>query len=189
MIAIETAIPGCVEIQPLIVDDLRGRFVKVIDPVAFAKLGLESAFVEQYYSHSTHGVLRGLHFQIPPHDHVKLYCVRGSAMDVAVDLRVGSPSYGRHIVVELSEEQGNALYLPRGLAHGFYATSPRTTMLYNVTSAYSPASDSGVRWDSVGVRWPEPAPVMSSRDRSFSTLVEIQSPFTYQPARVDGTRG
>lgn len=177
-----TAIPGCFEVQPRIVEDARGRFVKVVDPVAYAAHGLETGFVEEYYSRSGRSVLRGLHFQLPPHDHVKLvYCVSGEVLDAVVDLREGSPMFGRHVLVRVSAAQGNALYLPRGVAHGFYVTSAESTMIYNVTTGYAPASDSGIRWNSAGIEWPDRMPVLSPRDAGFVDLAEFRSPFRFEP--------
>jgi dTDP-4-dehydrorhamnose 3,5-epimerase len=176
----ETGLPGCLELQPRVFEDARGRFVKVFNRELFAAHGLETSFAEEYYSSSLPGVLRGLHFQTPPHHHAKLvYCVAGRVMDVAVDLRVGSPTYGRHAVVELSMERGNAIYLPSGFAHGFYVPEGEATLVYNVTTGYAPESDAGIRWDSAGIAWPAAAPVVSDRDAGFPALAEFVSPFRY----------
>ena len=111
----EIALPGCYEIQTNPLEDLRGRFVKVFHKEIFANLGLEINFAEEYYSVSYHRVLRGLHFQVPPHEHLKLvYCVEGRVLDVVVDLRVGSPQYGKFATIELSRPKGQyAVYCPR----------------------------------------------------------------------------
>jgi dTDP-4-dehydrorhamnose 3,5-epimerase len=176
----ETGLPGCLELQPRVFEDARGRFVKVFNRELFAAHGLETSFAEEYYSSSLPGVLRGLHFQTPPHHHAKLvYCVAGRVMDVAVDLRVGSPTYGRHAVVELSMERGNAIYLPSGFAHGFYVPQGEATLVYNVTTGYAPESDAGIRWDSAGIEWPDATPVVSERDAGFPSLAEFDSPFRY----------
>jgi dTDP-4-dehydrorhamnose 3,5-epimerase len=176
----ETGLPGCLELQPRVFEDARGRFVKVFNRELFAAHGLETSFAEEYYSSSLPGVLRGLHFQTPPHHHAKLvYCVAGRVMDVAVDLRVGSPTYGRHALVELSMERGNAIYLPSGFAHGFYVPEGEATLVYNVTTGYAPESDAGIRWDSAGIEWPDAAPVVSERDAGFPSLAEFVSPFRY----------
>ena len=179
---IATSIPGCWEVRCKVFEDARGRFVKTFHAGAFAKSGLETGFVEEYYSVSRQGVLRGLHFQMPPDDHVKLvYAVTGSVLDVVVDLRVGSPTYGQYHLVELSASSANALYVPKGLAHGFYVPRGEAVMVYKVSSLYSPVHDSGILWNSVGIPWPDQQPVLSERDRSFTSFEKFQSPFRYEP--------
>jgi len=169
---------GCFEVQPEIMNDNRGRFVKVFHEEAFAELGLETNFTEEYYSHSHKGVIRGMHFQTPPADHVKLvYCVQGEVFDVLVDLRTGSPSYGQTATFQLSAALGNSLYIPKGVAHGFCATSDIATLVYNVSSVYSPDHDEGILWSSVKVDWPASSPIVSKRDASFGDLSCFESPF------------
>lgn len=176
-----TVIPGCAEITPKPLRDERGSFVKTFQQKLFSGLGLRTAFAEEYYSWSRHRVLRGLHFQTPPHDHVKLvYCVSGSVIDVVLDVRTGSPTYGRHVQVELSADKANMLYIPSGLAHGFYVTGDHAIMLYKVTTEYSPEHDSGIRWDSAGIPWPDAHPIISKRDSAFPGLTDFASPFTFQ---------
>jgi dTDP-4-dehydrorhamnose 3,5-epimerase len=174
---IDTALPGCYELQPIIRADDRGQFVKTFHSEYFESNNLETNFVEQYYSISKKGVLRGMHFQKPPHEHAKVvYCTAGTILDVALDLRIGSPMYGKHISLELSANSGNMLYLPSGVAHGFYALS-EATVLYNVSSVYSPESDAGVMWNSFDMNWPNKSPDLSDRDTTFPTLEDFQSPF------------
>ena len=181
MQATPTALPGCLLLQPRVLEDARGSFVKPYQRDAFLALGLAPDFVEQYYSHSHRGVVRGMHFQRPPAQHDKLvYCVHGEVFDVVLDLRVGSPSYGQAASFILSAEQGNALYIPAGMAHGFCATSELATLVYNVTSIYAPEHDSGVRWDSIGIDWPAEAPLVSPRDAGFAALSDFDSPFLYE---------
>ena len=184
---IETAIPGCYELQPSVLRDSRGAFVKTYHADAFREVGLCTAWAEQYHTTSAPGVLRGLHFQLPPHDHAKLvYCISGRVLDVAVDLRVGSPSYGQCVTLELSAERGNMIYLPTGLAHGFCTHEEPATLVYNVTSVYQPDSDAGIRWDSANIPWPLTNPLLSERDQSFSTLAGFDSPFVFETARRAG---
>lgn len=181
MRAVPTAIPGCVELAFDARADDRGRFVKVVHAGEFAALGLRSDFVEQYYSTSGRGVLRGMHFQVPPHDHAKLaYCVDGEVLDAVVDLRVGSPTFGAHAVVRLGAERANAVYVPEGCAHGFVVLGESATLVYNVTSVHAPAHDAGVRWDTTGVEWPFAAPLVSPRDAALPALADFASPFTYE---------
>lgn len=176
-----SSIKGCLELQPKVLDDARGRFVKVFHEQAFAAQGLETAFAEEYYSVSHKNVIRGLHFQLPPMDHVKMvYCVEGEVLDAVVDLRVGSPTYGKYALFELSAAKANSVYIPKGMAHGFCALSAQAIMVYKVSSVYSPAHDTGVRWDSTGIPWPTSEAVLSARDKSFSPLDKFLSPFRYE---------
>ncbi len=176
-----SALPGCVELQPRVLSDARGRFVKTFHAAAFQQLGLCDQFAESYYSVSQRGVIRGLHFQTPPMAHTKLvYCVAGAVLDVVVDLRVGSPTYGQHALFELSAEQGNSVYIPAGMAHGFYTRSEQATLVYQVSTVYAPQHDAGILWNSAGIAWPEDAtPILSERDQQFPTLAAFVSPFRY----------
>lgn len=174
-------LPGCVELQPKAFSDARGRFVKVFHEQAFRDHGLHTDFAEEYYSVSHRHVIRGLHFQTPPHDHVKLvYCVQGEVLDVVLDLRVGSPTYGQHARFRLSADQANSIYIPKGMAHGFCAVSDEAIMVYKVSSVYAPHNDAGVRWDSAGIDWPTASPIISERDAGFAGLGQFDSPFTYE---------
>lgn len=177
----ETGLPGCLVIRPRPFDDDRGRFVKVFQRDIFAAAGLAVDFAEEYYSVSRQGVIRGLHFQRPPHDHAKLvYCVAGRVQDAVVDLRAGSPTQGGHAVVELSADLGNMLYIPSGLAHGFCVLSESAALVYKVTTVHAPEHDAGIRWDSAGIPWAETAPVLSERDRSHPPLAALATPFVYR---------
>ena len=177
----KSKLAGCFEIQPRVLEDSRGRFVKVFHSPEFATLGLETAFVEEYFSVSHKNVIRGLHFQLPPMSHVKMvYCQQGIALDVVVDLRIGSPTYGQFDLFELSSSKANGIYIPVGLAHGFCALSESATMLYKVSSVYSPEHDAGVRWNSMGIPWPVAEAILSDRDKSFSTFNEFVSPFKFE---------
>jgi len=176
---LETNIPGCFELQPDIFSDSRGRFVKTYHADYFMSNELETDFREHYYSVSRKGVLRGMHFQNPPNGHNKLvYCISGIILDVVLDLRIGSPSYLNHLSMELSAEMGNMLYIPEGLAHGFYSMTD-ATVAYNVSTSYFPESDDGVLWSSIGMDWPDSVPNISQRDSSFATLPDFKSPFTF----------
>lgn len=176
-----TKIPGCLEILPTVFQDQRGIFVQTLHQEEFAKLGLAINFAEEFYSVSHRGVLRGLHFQVPPHDHFKLvYCLQGKAFDATVDLRSGSPTYGQYVTFELDPKKGSMIYIPSGLAHGFYALEDNTLMVYKVTTVYSPEYDTGIRWDSVGIAWPDSNPVVSERDCKFDRFDEFETPFIYE---------
>jgi dTDP-4-dehydrorhamnose 3,5-epimerase len=176
---VPTSIHGCFQIIPDIRCDERGSFVKVFHEDIFREHGLATHYAEEYYSASHRNVIRGMHFQTPPHDHAKLvYCVQGSVMDVALDLRRGSPTYGQHLTLTLSAQNGHMLYLPRGLAHGFCTPDEPALMVYKVTATYAPQHDTGLAWNSAGIDWPIAEPVMSARDRQFATLAEFDTPFT-----------
>jgi len=184
-----TVLPGCLQLQPRVQKDHRGRFVKVFNCEDFAARGLETRFVEEYYSVSTQGVLRGLHFQLPPHAHSKrVYCVQGRVMDVVVDLRADSPTYGRHVVINLDGGRGNMVYIPPGMAHGFYVADGSATLVYKVSSLYSPQHDSGIRWDSAGIAWPTDNPILSERDRGFATLADFPTPFRFGSDELEYVR-
>ena len=174
----ETELKGCWEIQPIVREDKRGRFVKTFQWGGYKSINLPVEFKEEYYSVSVKGVLRGLHFQLPPMEHEKLvYCAVGKVLDVAVDLRKDSPTYGKYHLFTLDAEKGNMAYLPKGMAHGFYTLSDTAMMMYKVTSEYAPKQDSGILWNSVGIPWPDSNPILSERDKGFVALTDFESPF------------
>lgn len=174
-------IAGCFELQPKIIEDMRGRFVKVFHEQAFAAQGLETAFTEEYYSVSYKNVVRGMHFQLPPMDHVKMvYCVEGEVLDAVLDLRVGSPTHGQYVLSELGATKANSIYIPKGMAHGFCTLSEKAIMVYKVSTIYSPEHDVGVLWNSVGISWPTTEAILSTRDASFPRLDQFVSPFRYE---------
>lgn len=176
-IKIATAIPGCYELLPTVRKDRRGAFVKIFHAPEFRKLGLGTEFNESYYSVSKKGVLRGLHFQAPPHAHAKLVCCpEGEVLDAVLDLRRGSKTFGRHITLKLSASKGNLLYIPEGCAHGFYAQKS-SLMLYFTSTVHAPAHDKGLRWDSAGIKWPCKRPILSPRDAAFPAFADFSSPF------------
>lgn len=172
-------LPGSFRIRLRRFADLRGAFVKCFQEEPFQRLGLETGLKECFFSVSSQGVLRGLHFQSPPHDQAKMVlCLAGKARDVILDLRTGSPAFGQHARLDLDAEIPELVYIPRGLAHGFLATAPNTMMLYLVTSSHVPEHDAGIRWDSCGIDWGIEAPILSARDRAFPPLADFRSAFT-----------
>jgi dTDP-4-dehydrorhamnose 3,5-epimerase len=174
----KSEIEGCLEIIPKVFNDDRGSFVKVFHDTAFQKAGLENNFAEEYYSKSLKGVIRGLHFQTPPDDHVKLvYCIDGSVQDVVVDIRVGSKTYGKFQVFNLNSNDANMIYIPTGMAHGFCSLSDSATLIYKTSTVHSPNNDSGILWNSIGINWPFENPIISERDKSFVDLHSFKSPF------------
>jgi dTDP-4-dehydrorhamnose 3,5-epimerase len=178
----ECRLSGCFLLNFPAFRDERGLFVKSLQRSAFKARGLECDFAESFYTESNENVLRGMHFQVPPADHAKLvYCVTGAICDIALDLRLGSPTFGQHETYSLSAEHNNAIYLPRGIAHGFFVESGPSLVVYQVTSEHSPAHDKGIHWDSFGAHWPPFAPLVSSRDEAFPTLLQFKSPFQFTP--------
>ena len=174
----ETSLKGCLRILPRVRADERGVFIKTFHIEAFQKLGLPTSFAEEYFSVSQKNVLRGLHFQMPPIDHEKMVCcAQGEVMDAVVDLRRSSPTYGQHVLVPMNASEGTMLYIPKGMAHGFYTRSETALMLYQVTSVYAPECDAGIRWDSAGIPWETDDPLTSERDQKFPALVDFVSPF------------
>jgi dTDP-4-dehydrorhamnose 3,5-epimerase len=166
--------------------DHRGWFTEVYSERAAAALGIDVRFVQDNHSLSRPvGVLRGLHFQTPPHGQAKLVrCIRGRIWDVAVDVRKGSPTWGRWVGAELSAENGRQLYIPVGFAHGFVTLEPDTEVTYKVSDVYAPDCDGGIRWDDpeIALPWPLPAgvePVTSPKDSGLPLLKDFDSPFAY----------
>ena len=179
---VELKIPGCYEIQLPAYTDVRGMLVKAFSRNQFVKHGLEFGFVETFYTISGENVLRGMHLQVPPADHAKVvYCVTGQVLDVCLDLRCGSPSFREHVSLEISGPRHNALYLPPGVAHGFYVLQAPAIMLYHVTSEHQPQFDTGIAWNSFGAEWPTRSPILSQRDASLPTLQDFVSPFLFTP--------
>lgn len=177
----KTTIPSCFHITPLTVKDKRGFLVKIFQQEYFYRKGLGTSFQEEYYTISKKRVLRGLHFQIPPYDHTKIvHCLSGKVIDVVVDLRIDSPTYGKYTMFTLDAKKGNMIYVPKGLAHGFYVLSKQAIMLYKVTTAYSPKHDKGILWNSVNIPWPDSHPIISSRDNKLIPFSEFKSPFSYK---------
>ena len=177
---ISTKIPGCFELLPELHKDLRGVFVKTFHAPTFNEFGLKTSFEEQYYSTSYKNIIRGLHFQMPPYDHAKLiYCTDGEVMDVALDLRVGSPFYGKYISINLNSKKGNMIYIPSGVAHGFCTLENTSTLVYNTTTIYNPNQDNGIRWDTANISWPIKDPHLSDRDLQLQDFKNFKSPFVF----------
>jgi dTDP-4-dehydrorhamnose 3,5-epimerase len=174
----EITIPGCYLLQPKVFKDTRGSFVKSFVASQLEAHGLRNDFVEQYHSTSNVGVIRGMHFQTPPHEHAKLvFCAAGAVTDVLLDLRKQSSTFGQAFSLPLTAESGHVLYIAEGVAHGFISRDEPSLMIYNVTSEYAPEHDKGVRWDSFGFDWGVTTSVMSDRDRGFPRLADFSSPF------------
>jgi dTDP-4-dehydrorhamnose 3,5-epimerase len=167
--------------------DERGHFFEAHSVSRFATLGIEAGVMQINESRSKKGVLRGLHFQAPPNDQTKLVrCIKGSLWDVAVDIRRGSPTFGKWFGLELSDENKKMLYVPSGFAHGFYSLTEGCELMYLCgKSGYNKASEGGVRFDdpAVNIQWPfDMTPVVNERDRTFPLLTQENTPFVYETA-------
>lgn len=174
----QSPLAGCFEVQFKLFEDDRGRFVKVFHSETFKKIGLQTDFKEEYFSVSKKGVVRGLHFQTPPHDHDKfVYCTDGSVVDVVLDLRKDSSTFGKWADFHLDASKANGVYIPKGMAHGFCVTSDSATLVYKVSTVYAPKNDEGLLWNSIGYEWPIASPIISSRDASFKKLADFETPF------------
>lgn len=175
------ALPGVRLLEPRLFSDQRGSFVKTYHASAWHDSGISFAMREEYYSISRRGVLRGMHFQTPPEDHAKLvYCPCGRVLDVLLDIRRGSPTFGLCMAQELSAENRLILVIPPGMAHGFLSLEEQSIMLYKTTTVHNPSLDAGIRWDSFGFDWGPGAPVISERDASFPDFADFSTPFSWQ---------
>ncbi len=176
---------GLILIEPRTFADSRGFFRETFKASEFAAAGLPTAFAQDNFSHSTRGVLRGLHFQKPPRAQGKLVCVpRGEIYDVAVDVRRGSPTWGRWAGATLSAANGCLLYVPPGFAHGFCVVSQEADVLYKVTAEWAPGLESGIVWNDpdLGIAWPAAEPVLSARDAALPRLRDADPGFAYEAA-------
>lgn len=173
-----TAIEGVLILEPRVFGDERGFFLESFNQKVFDDtVGHEVRFAQDNHSRSTKGVLRGLHYQLPPHAQGKLVRVtQGSVFDVAVDMRRSSPSFGRWVGVELSGQNHRQLWLPLGMAHGFLVTSDSADFLYKTTGYYAPQAERCVRWDdpAIGIAWPAPGagPILSTKDAAAPPLAK-----------------
>jgi dTDP-4-dehydrorhamnose 3,5-epimerase len=175
---VPTELPGLKIIRPKIFQDARGTFVKTFHRETFRQLGLDFEPREEFYSTSGKNVLRGMHFQLPPAAHAKLvYCIVGRVLDVVLDLRKDSPTFGRSVARELNATSREMFFIPVGFAHGFLALEDDATMVYQTSTVHSPAHDAGIIWNSFGFDWPVKNPVMSERDQKFPALRDFASPF------------
>ena len=174
----DTTIHGCYLIKGNRFKDERGSFDKLFSHDLFESLGIDFCIREIFLSTSRANVLRGMHFQVPPHHHHKLIsCIRGRVLDVVLDLRKGSETFRRFQAFELGGEDDLMLFVPAGLAHGFLALEEDSTMFYATSTEHVPESDLGIRWDSFGFSWPCSNPIISSRDAQHPTLDEFVTPF------------
>ena len=180
---VNTSIEGLVVIEPTVFEDDRGYFSESYNKKKFEKAIGEISFVQDNESKSSKGVLRGLHFQKPPYAQAKLVrCIEGKVLDVAVDIREGSETFGQHITVELSGENKKQVFIPRGFAHGFLVLSNSAIVSYKVDNSYAPAFDAGIRWDDslLNIQWgvSESEVLVSEKDAKLPFFSEFETPFT-----------
>ena len=159
--------------------DLRGDFVKTVQADSFKEKGLESTFFESFFSISKKNVIRGMHFQIPPDEHAKLvYVISGCILDVVLDIRKGSPTYGSTFSIELGASKRQGVYIGKGLAHGFLSIEDNSVVHYQTTTPYSARNESGILFDSFSFDWKVKDPVLSIRDLQFDKFENYQTPFS-----------
>lgn len=177
---IDTPIQDLKILEPKIFEDIRGQFVKTFTDEFFKLQGLNINIKETYYSISHKNVIRGMHFQTPPDEHIKLvYVPQGEIIDVVLDIRKNSPSYGKFFEIKLSAQNKKVLIIPKGLAHGFKSLQDNTNVTYMQTSCYSPNNDKGINYNSFGFDWKCSNPKLSDRDLSFPSLNDFITPFIY----------
>lgn len=186
MEVIQTQIEGVVLIEPRLFKDARGYFFESYSERDFNKQVGEIHFVQDNESKSSYGVMRGLHFQRPPFTQSKLVrCVKGAVLDVAVDIRKGSPTYGQHVAVELTEDNHRQFFIPRGFAHGFAVLSPEAIFQYKCDNFYHPEADGGISIldTSLGIDWriPTEHAILSEKDTKHPLLKDFDSPFEFGP--------
>ena len=172
-------------ITPTQFGDQRGFFSETYSRQKYVEMGVDVEFLQDNHSLSRDvGTLRGLHFQAPPHAQAKLVgCLRGRFLDAVVDARRGSPTYGQHLAIELSFENGLQLFVPAGFLHGFVTREPDTVIFYKVDNHYSATADGAVRWDSCGIDWGlDAGPVLSGKDSVAPAFADFDSPFTWEAA-------
>ena len=184
MNVIETGIEGLLILEPRIFKDSRGYFFESFSQREFEEMVGPVRFVQDNESMSTYGVMRGLHFQRPPYTQSKLVrCVSGRVLDVAVDIRLGSPTYGQHVAVELSAENHRQFFISKGFAHGFAVLSETAVFQYKCDEFYHPEADDGISIldRSLGIDWriPTDMAILSEKDTRHGMLVDFKSPFTY----------
>jgi dTDP-4-dehydrorhamnose 3,5-epimerase len=179
---IKTYIPDLVIIQPDVYPDDRGYFFESYQKEKFREMGIDVSFVQDNESMSVKNVLRGLHFQVPPFAQAKLVRVaRGSAQDIAVDLRKGSPTYGKWYSVVLSDKERNMMFIPEGFAHGFLTLEDNTIFQYKCSNYYSKESEGSIIWDdpTLGIDWMSHDPLISGKDLKGSLYSDFKTPFIF----------
>jgi len=175
MKVIESDLPGVLLIEPEVRGDARGYFMETWNVARYEQAGLSARFVQDNVSYSARGALRGLHFQNPNAQGKLVYVLQGEVFDVAVDIRVGSPTFGRWTGITLSGDNKRQMYIPEGFAHGFCVTSERALFAYKCTDFYNPEAEAGVLWNDpdIGIDWPVKLPILSDRDKNAPRLKDM----------------
>lgn len=179
---VKTPIEGLLVIKPDVFADNRGYFFETYNEEKFRQLGLRTDFVQDNESCSSKGVVRGLHFQAPPFAQAKLIrVVRGSVLDFALDIRQGSPTYGRYFSVKLDDKEKNMFFIPEGFAHGFLTLEDDTVFSYKCTALYNKQSERGLLWNDkrLNIDWTIAEPILSDKDKLWGKFDEFTSPFDY----------
>ena len=185
-----TSLDEVIHITPQRFVDIRGFFAETYSHGIFARFGIDVGFVQGNHSRSAlAGTVRGLHFQAPPHARSKLVrCGRGAIFDVAVDIRKGSPTYGKRVGYELTEDNGPQIYVPASFAHGFMTLHPNREIAYRCTDYYSPETEGAVRWNdpNIGIAWPlQGEVILSEKDAAAPMLAKLKTPFIYEYTGAD----
>lgn len=181
-VIVETPLPGLLVIEPEVFGDDRGFFLETYEKRRYGDVGISEEFVQDNLSFSRHGVLRGLHFQNPNGQGKLVYVLQGEVFDVAVDIRVGSPTFGRWHGVTLSGENKRQLWVPVGFAHGFCVTGDTALFVYKCTDYYAPQSEVTIRWDdpAIGIDWPLKDPELSEKDARGFLFKEIDDSLLFR---------
>jgi dTDP-4-dehydrorhamnose 3,5-epimerase len=184
MNVIPTAVPGVLIVEPRLFGDERGFFAEIFKAARYTACGIPGPFVQDNLSRSARGVLRGLHLQNPRMQGKLVTVLRGCVLDVAVDVRRGSPTFGKHVAVELSEQNRRQFWVPRGFAHGFLVRSESADFFYKCDEPYSPEDEIAVRWNdpALAIAWGIAAPALSARDAAAPLLAEVRNLPAYEPS-------
>jgi dTDP-4-dehydrorhamnose 3,5-epimerase len=176
---VPTALPGVVELRPKIFRDPRGFFLETYHREKFAELGITADFVQDNHSRSSRGTLRGLHYQLPHAQGKLCRVIEGEVLDVAVDIRVGSPTFGKWTSVVLSADHSNMIYVPAGFAHGFLTLSESAQFLYKCSDVYAPKDEHGIAWNDpdINIAWGIDNPLVSEKDARYTKLSEMPREF------------
>ena len=177
---IDEPLPGIKVLKPFVFEDQRGNFVKPFHEGQLAEHGIDLKLREEFFSTSQKNVLRGMHFQVPPHAHQKLiHCMSGAVLDVVLDLRKDSPTFGQSAAIEISAANRHLVHIPVGFAHGFLSLEDNSCLVYKTDCVHQPESEGGVLWDSFGFGWPADAQdlILSERDTQFPALSDFESPY------------
>lgn len=176
---LETSLPGVFELRPVVHRDARGFFIETYNKAKFADIGIADSFVQDNHSRSAKGTLRGLHYQLHQPQAKLCRVVEGEALDIALDVCVGSPSFGKWTSVLLSAKEQNQIYVPAGFAHGFLALTDSVQFLYKCSDFYDPKDEHGIAWNDpdLKIHWGITAPIVSERDTNFPTLAQVPREF------------